>query len=758
MNLIHGGTTQRGGKLANVEVGSAYVSVIPSMKGFNTKVMEGVFSGIKTAAMGVATAVGAMSVAATKAYADYEQLTGGVQKLFGDAYSSVMKNAQEAYKTAGVSMNEYMDQLNSFAASLKKSLGGDVQEAAKIGNMAIHDMADNASVFGTNLRDIQNAYQGFAKQNYTMLDNLKLGYGGTKQEMEKLIKHANELEKAQGRAGDLTIEKFGDVVKAIHDVQEEQGILGNSAQEASHTIQGSIDTMKAAWENWLVALADPNTDLSAMTQNLLDSVGSVIQNVAPRIQQVARTIFENLPTIASTALEALKPIVADTLASAWNSAGQALEGIGIKLPQVDASQILDTFEKIKTTVQNFGNDLKPAADAIGSFIQGIVDHQSELESAGATIATLAAGFGLLWAGQNVEQVATFIVNLTRIPQLLQAWQTATQALSAAQAAFNAIMAANPIGLIVAAIVAVVAGLVTLYNTNEGFRDMVNSVLQSCTEAWNNFVSFMSTVPEAIGGFFSGVGETIGGAFTGSAEQIQQVWDSAINLAQSAWDGFVSWISSIVQSIINAFQPIVQGISAFFQSAGSTVHSIWEGVCVFFAGTPMRIIGFFAGIVAGLSSPFQSACDSIRNTFDNVVSFISGIPGKIQGFFAGLQIRLPHIPLPHFSLSGSFSLMPPSVPHLSVSWYAKGGIFNSPSVIGVGEAGREAVLPIDRLTDFIPKPQDMEHSHEQDPRIDKVIALLAGILEKDTNVYMDTNKLSSGLYGHSRISALARGVA
>ena len=168
--------------MANAEVGSAYVSVIPSTKGFNEGVATAAFDGMKTAALGVTAAVAAIGVTmiaigkqSLDAYANFEQLSGGVEKIFGEASSQVMANAQAAYAVAGVSMNQYMDQLNSMGAALKQSFGGDVVAAARAGNMAITDMADNASIFGSNLQDIQNAYQGFAKQNFTMLDNLKLG-------------------------------------------------------------------------------------------------------------------------------------------------------------------------------------------------------------------------------------------------------------------------------------------------------------------------------------------------------------------------------------------------------------------------------------------------------------------------------------------------------------------------------------------------------------------------------------------------------
>ena len=376
--------------MANTEVGSGYISIIPSLKGFNSNAAFGAFRGMKLAALGVTASVAAIGSAvvaigkqAFDTYANFEQLSGGVQKIFGSASDQVMKNAQDAYAIAGVSMNQYMEQLNSMGAALKQSFGGDVVKAAAAGNMAITDMADNASIFGSNLQDVQNAYQGFAKQNYTMLDNLKLGYGGTKTEMERLIKDANEFEKANGRAGDLTIEKYGDVVQAIHDIQEQQGIMGNSAHEASETIQGSIQTMKAAWENWLTAIADPNGDIEGMSEKLLQSVGNVVKNVIPTLVRITKGLVSALPGVISGVGEQLGNLIrtvvgsidfkalAQGIAEGLRGAFDAAVSLLGSLPELAGSlaqNLSGLFEGVD--LSSIGTDI---ADSIYNGITGFMD-------------------------------------------------------------------------------------------------------------------------------------------------------------------------------------------------------------------------------------------------------------------------------------------------------------------------------------------------------------------------------------------------
>lgn len=250
---------------------------------------------LATTAAVVAT-VGKITKSALDAYADYEQLQGGVQKIFGDNAEIVIKNAEQAYKTAGVSANQYMEQITSFSASLLQSVGGDTKKAAEIGDMAIQDMADNANTFGSSMKSIQDAYQGFAKQNYTMLDNLKLGYGGTRQEMERLLADA---EKLTGKT--YNINNLKDIYEAIHVIQEEMKITGTTMREAEKTISGSIASMKASYTNWLTSLASgENVDVA--TKNLVHSIHQVANNIKPVIGQVISSIFKEMPGLGAAGL------------------------------------------------------------------------------------------------------------------------------------------------------------------------------------------------------------------------------------------------------------------------------------------------------------------------------------------------------------------------------------------------------------------------------------------------------------------------
>ena len=266
-----------------------------------------------------ATGVVALTKASVANYAEYEQLVGGVETLFKKSSDTVMKYAENAYKTAGLSANEYMETVTSFSASLLQSLGGDTEKAAKAADQAITDMSDNANKMGTSMEMIQNAYQGFAKQNYTMLDNLKLGYGGTKEEMERLLADA---EKLSGQKFDIS--SYADIVEAIHVVQTEMGITGTTADEAGRTISGSAGAMKAAWQNLITGIADDNADFEGLIDNFVTSlVGDgteqnlgVFGNLLPRIEvalggvgdliaKLAPYIAEEIPTLIETVLPSM---------------------------------------------------------------------------------------------------------------------------------------------------------------------------------------------------------------------------------------------------------------------------------------------------------------------------------------------------------------------------------------------------------------------------------------------------------------------
>lgn len=274
------------------------------------------------------TAIGATVLATGKqalaAYATWEQAVGGVDTLFKDASGTVQKYASEAYKTAGIGANDYMNQVTSFAASLVSSLGGDTAKAAEMGNQAIIDMSDNANKMGTDIGSIQQTYQSLARGNYAMLDNLKLGYGGTKSEMERLISDANKLPGVLKDGNDLSIDSFSDVVEAISRVQKEMGISGTTAREAATTIEGSVDSMKAAWQNWLAGLGNSNADMGALSQQLAESIAAALKNILPRVGQIAKGVVKAIPALFSD----LVTLLPKPFQNAINAIGSVFNGLG----------------------------------------------------------------------------------------------------------------------------------------------------------------------------------------------------------------------------------------------------------------------------------------------------------------------------------------------------------------------------------------------------------------------------------------------
>lgn len=324
--------------------------------------------GIKTAAkVGVAavsaaaTAIGALTKKSIEAYAEYEQLVGGVETLFGaggqsiedyakaagktvsavkDEYNALMAsqqmvfdNAAQAYETAGLSANEYMDTVTSFSASLLQSLGGDTKAAAEYADVAIRDMADNANKMGTSMESIQFAYAGFAKQNYTMLDNLKLGYGGTKSEMQRLLADASKIAGTK-----FDISNYNDVIQAIHVMQEEMGITGTTAKEAATTIQGSVNAMKGAWANLVTGLADDEADFGKLMSNFVDSAVTAGENIIPRIE----TTIQGITQLVSAASETIVPLIVDTLMTNLPS----LLSAGVDLLLAIINGILDNLDTL----------------------------------------------------------------------------------------------------------------------------------------------------------------------------------------------------------------------------------------------------------------------------------------------------------------------------------------------------------------------------------------------------------------------------
>lgn len=391
---------------------------------------EFIVSGIKAMASAIKEAASALvdlGKQSIMGFAEQEQLIGGVDTLFKESSAQVQQYANEAYKTAGLSANEYMETVTSFSASLLQSMGGDTQAAAEKANRAITDMSDNANKMGTDMTSIQDAYQGFAKQNYTMLDNLKLGYGGTKQEMERLLADA---EKFSGIKYDIS--SYADIVDAIHVVQTEMDITGTTAKEAATTIQGSSNAMKSAWSNLLTGMSNENLNLDKLVQNVIDSVNTFADNLIPRLQIMLPRFAEGLNNLVTglipyvgPALELLLPSLMQGIGGLVSGIVQALpaaveaitavipmlvEQLTILLPQIISAGV----EIIAALASGIGENLPtliPAVvDAIITITEGLLDHIDLLIiAAGQLIVGLAKGL--------IEAIPRL---LERLPEIISA--------------------------------------------------------------------------------------------------------------------------------------------------------------------------------------------------------------------------------------------------------------------------------------------------------------------------------------------------
>ena len=541
-----------------------------------------VSDGLRTVANGIAEAgkaAASMAVSIGKAsldsYADYEQLVGGVETLYKDSAGIIENYAKDAYKNVGLSANDYMETSTSFAAALVTSLGGDTEKAAEMANTAISDMSDNANKMGTNISSIQDAYNGFAKQNYTMLDNLKLGYGGTQAEMKRLIKEAAAMTDTQKELGvtvDSNSMSYANIVQAIHVVQANMGIMGTTSKEAATTIQGSTASMKSAWENLLTGIADPDQDFQTLVDNLVDSVITAGNNIIPRIKEIVPTMIDGLselvtqlaPYVSSVIMELeptieeglqslfgglssvaseLQPIVADV----FSFFGDAIiSGLTSAIENSDFSFLLDIFNNVKTAIENiaqiidsFKNNANAAWDAISTKIQEVVAFvQPYVEAAMQVI------------GQVVTQVIT---DLTPVIQSIgeafsATWSLVQTVWAWASAFFQAIF--QSIVVIFTPFAPIISGFF------QGAWIIIQSI-------WNVAVSFFQTVFDLITGVFSTIDAVLSGDF-------QSAWESI----QGIFEGVFGFFSTVGQNVVEG---IKGGITAVWDGLVSFVQGLWDGI-------------------------------------------------------------------------------------------------------------------------------------------------------------------------------------
>lgn len=296
--------------------------------------VAGVVTKASAAAVGAgAIAIGGLVKQSVDAYGKYEQLVGGMETLFKDSSDEIIGYASEAYKTAGMSSNQYMETATQFSASLLKSLGGDTAKAAKYADKAIRQMSDNVNKMGTDVEMVQNAYRGFARGNFTMLDNLSLGYAGTKTGMEELLTKAEELSAAQGEYRDFSIDSYADIVDAIGLVQDEMGITGTTAKEAADTIQGSAGSMKAAWENLVTGLGDSNADLDTLVGEFIDSAAGMAGNIAPVVETALKGIGKAIEEYSPELIGAIPKVIEDMLPGLLSAASSLVSSLVEAIPE-----------------------------------------------------------------------------------------------------------------------------------------------------------------------------------------------------------------------------------------------------------------------------------------------------------------------------------------------------------------------------------------------------------------------------------------
>lgn len=574
----------------------------------------------------VAVAAGAAAVKLGKeviaAYADYEQLVGGVDTLFKDSSQEIQRYAANAYKTAGLSANEYMETVTGFSASLIQSLGGDTEKAAKYADMAITDMSDNANKMGTDMSSIQNAYQGFAKQNYTMLDNLKLGYGGTKQEMERLLADA---EKISGVKYDIS--SYADVVEAIHVMQESMDIAGTTAKEAEATISGSVNALKSAVSNLIVGFGDADADMELLCNNMVDAFKTVVANITPVIENIVAA----LPTALDALLTAVGELLPTLLEAVTELFSQVLETLLSLLPQLIPAAVSALMTIVNTLIENLPllidaavqlvstlvtgiadalPTLIPAAvQAIVTIVQGLVDSLPMLLDAALQLITGLAQ-GLLDAipvliaalPEIINGIITFL--LDSIPQIIE---TGIQLLTSLVAALPDIIMA-----IVEAIPQIISGIVNALVGN------IDKIIMAGVKL---FVSLIENLPTIIVEIVKAVPQIIAGIVKAFGSLMYKIVEIGGNIVKGLWSG------------------ITQLASWLWDKVSGWISSIWDGICDFFGiHSPSKEMAWVGEmLVKGLAGSIDDNGDEAVKAAEGMAEDINGVMGDLAH---DMQTALP----------------------------------------------------------------------------------------------------------------------
>lgn len=555
-----------------------------------------------------ATAAAAITKSAVESYADYEQLVGGVETLFKDSAGIVQEYAANAFQTAGLSANDYMETVTGFSASLLQSVGGDTEEAARIADMAITDMADNANKMGTSMESIQNAYQGFAKQNYTMLDNLKLGYGGTKEEMKRLLEDA---EKLSGIHYDIS--NLNDVYSAIHVIQEELDITGTTAKEASTTIQGSAAAMKAAWQNMLVGIADENADFDTLIGNLVNSVSTFAANILPRIEIALKGVGKLISGLAPVIVEALPNLLNTILPEFINAVMSIVDSIIAVLPEllptlIDAAvdilmQLIEALaENLPTIIEALMEGLTQIIEAITENLPTIIEavvnclvQISEAISEHLPELTQALVEGLIIIVQAI---------IDNLPQFLEAFLT---------------LVLSFVEAIVQALPQIIEALPQLIN---GIIDFLIEAIPMLIDA---YIQLMTALIEALPDIIAAISEALPELIDGIIDGILTLLPEIIECGIQLFIALIENIGEIISGIAKALPDLINGI---VQAILEHLPEIIEcGVKLFVAlveNLPQILIEILKAVAEILSSILGAINDGFENMAEAGLNLVKGL--------------------------------------------------------------------------------------------------------------------------------------
>lgn len=705
------------------------------MKGIGSSAIK-VGKGLAVAGAAAATAVTALVSKSVGAFADYEQLTGGVETLFGaggrsveeyaqsvgksvsdiqgkydslmSAQNAVLENANKAYMTAGMSANEYMDTVTGFSASLISSLGGDTNKAADYANSALVDMSDNANKMGTDMESIKNAYQGFAKQNYTMLDNLKLGYGGTQEEMKRLL---SDAEKLTGQRYDIS--SFADITQAIHAIQTQMDITGTTAKEASTTISGSWGSLKAAFQNVLVGLTTGGDMFDQSLDALINTAVTFGQNIIPAIKGALSGVGYLIEGLAPVIGETIPPLINDLAPTLANSAVSLISSLVNGLVQ-NASQFSNCLSNIIVVAVNGLSTVAPKlliamSQIVGNLMQGLSDSMPQIISGAVTLIEglvdgLVDNVPLLAMGavQLVTSLANGLIeNLPRIidagvnlitgiisasysmmPQIIQSGMQLVVNLAVGLVrAIPQLIAALPriTGAIVKEFKSVNwfdLGLQLIKSIWEGIKsigsEMWNGVKEKTSELWGGVKNVVSEKLNNIKSAYDAHGGGLKGATFAAIEGVKEYY-------RTGYDAINQLTGGKLGEVVNAVGEKMEVVKGKFSEAFGNVKN--------------TVMTIFENIKNGITEKISAAVNKVKEIFGSIADKVSEVWGKIKGI----------IKAPKIVQKGTVSIAGVStpIPKLGLEWNAKGGIMTRPTAFGYangkvqmgGEAGAEAILPL-----------------------------------------------------------------